>query len=390
MGRDVGGCGGVWLVVAVTVAVVAMGIGGAWGYNVTVSVRYPAGRLVPQGASLYVRGDGCGLSWDKGVVATVYATDEWRLVISAPNDSRNTTLQLKVLVNDNTNLWQIGANSVYTITPYTYIIYVFPWFYTSTGGYEYIRNVVSPQLQNNRDLVVYLPPSFYENTYKVYQNILVMHDGQNLFNASTSYLGIAWQCQDTVDQQVVAGTMEEIVIIGVDNTDDRNNELTFCYDPSEFMGGKNDMYLDYIEQTVIPTVMESYAGRLAPTRDRLGILGSSLGGITSCFACWTRSDVYGLCGCMSSSFWWDSEAFLKHILMASLPMNPITIYIDSGTDNDDMPQTIAVRGRLEELGWVLDTNLFYYLDVGGQHNEYYWGKRFWIPMTDLYPVLPVS
>jgi hypothetical protein len=24
------------------------------------------------------------------------------------------------------------------------------------------------------------------------------------------------------------------------------------------------------------------------------------------------------------------------------------------------------------------------LDKGGQHSESYWGKRFWVPMTDLY------
>lgn len=91
-------------------------------------------------------------------------------------------------------------------------------------------------MRNFRDLVVYLPPSYDENTLKPYNNILVMHDGQNLFNDSTSYLGYAWHCQDTVNEQVVAGTMEEIIIVGVDNTDNRNNELTFCYDTSEKMG----------------------------------------------------------------------------------------------------------------------------------------------------------
>jgi hypothetical protein len=50
-----------------------------------------------------------------------------------------------------------------------------------------------------------------------------------------------------------------------------------------------------------------------------------------------------------------------------------------------MLQTIRVRDHIDELGFTLDVNEFYYLDEGGKHNEYYWGERFWIPMTYLYP-----
>jgi len=76
--------------------------------------------------------------------------------------------------------------------------------------YGYIRNVWSPQLNNSRDLVVYVPPSYAENPHKVRlcfialhtasatmrwvsqvfdaSSVLIMHDGQNLFNASTRYV----------------------------------------------------------------------------------------------------------------------------------------------------------------------------------------------------------
>ena len=35
-----------------------------------------------------------------------------------------------------------------------------------------------------------------------------MHDGQNLFNDRTSFLGVSWRCQDTVDRLVGQGDME--------------------------------------------------------------------------------------------------------------------------------------------------------------------------------------
>ena len=49
-----------------------------------------------------------------------------------------------------------------------------------------------------------------------------------------------------------------------------------------------------------------------------------------------------------------------------------------------MNQTITVYKRLQGIGYT-PKELFYYLDKGGQHNEYYWGKRFNIPMNRLYP-----
>lgn len=91
-------------------------------------------------------------------------------------------------------------------------------------------------------------------------------------------------------------------------------------------------------------------------RNDLGILGSSLGGLISCYAgknlicidivmpinsflVWTRSKVYSKGGCMSSSFWWNNEDFNNQILVNHpTPNNHVTIYIDSGdsgNDNDD-------------------------------------------------------
>jgi hypothetical protein len=63
---------------------------------------------------------------------------------------------------------------------------------------------------------------------------------------------------------------------------------------------------------------------------------------------------------------------------------------DSGPDEDDKNQTIRVKTHLEQIGYKSSAplqNLYYYLDKGGQHNEYYWGKRFTIPMKSLFNVI---
>jgi predicted alpha/beta superfamily hydrolase len=101
---------------------------------------------------------------------------------------------------------------------------------------------------------VYTPPSYEENTFKTISQILIMHDGQNLFNASTSFGGVAWNCQYTVDELVVEGAMQEILIVGVDNTIDRINEYTYSKDPTVGEGGKGNIYLDFLVDTVVPFI----------------------------------------------------------------------------------------------------------------------------------------
>jgi len=280
----------------------------------------------------------------------------------------------------------IGANIQLIMPNISSNVQFFPFFFSNQGVYKYHRNIYSEKLKNYRDLVIYTPPSYYENTLKIHQNILLMHDGQNLFNASTAFFGNPWYCQQTIDMLVNEGEMEELIIVGVDNTDNRINEYTYSYDNTEKMGGEGDIYLDFLQNNIIPFVQEHYR---VDKNVKFDILGSSLGGLISCYAGWTRNSIWKRAGCMSSSFWWNDEDF-NNVVTKKYPIpKNLFVYLDSGDagqDNDDMKQTIRVRDHLLlDLGFKLNSTLWYYLDHGGMHSETYWGRRFWIPMTDFYP-----
>jgi predicted alpha/beta superfamily hydrolase len=354
-----------------------------------VSVVYPDENL-SNGATLTLRGAGLdALSWARGLPLQHTAPNEWRAWLPLPRDGANATLvQVKALVDD--AVWQAGANAQLQLPEGAsgeLLWAVYPFFFSKQGSYEYVRSVFSPQFNNTRDLVVYLPPSYYENPLRPEYPVLVMHDGQNLFNSSTSFGGVAWQCQDTVDGLVMDGAMQELVIVGIDNTPDRIYEYTYSYDATVGDGGGGDFYLDFIEQTVLPLAASLY--RLSGDRHWRGMAGSSLGGLISCYAGWTRPQLYGRVACMSSSFFWNNEDFNNTVLSNWSTPNDTAMYLDSGDKgegNDDEAQTVTVRNTLEQVkGFVMNQSLFYYLDHGGEHNEAYWGARFWIPMTDLYP-----
>lgn len=91
---------------------------------------------------------------------------------------------------------------------------------------------------------------------------------------------------------------------------------------------------------------------------------------------------------MSSSFWWNNEDFDRQVLSSQKLIPGVQFYVDSGdsgASQDAKNQTLAVYQHLGKIGYKLNQTLFYYLDKGGQHSEAYWGKRFSIPLIDLYP-----
>lgn len=73
-----------------------------------------------------------------------------------------------------------------------------------------------------------------------------MHDGQNLFEDSKSDYG-AWKIQTALNNLIPAGSMEEIIVVGIWHSDDRNNEYTYSYDSGYKFGGKAEAYLNFIQ-----------------------------------------------------------------------------------------------------------------------------------------------
>jgi len=93
-----------------------------------------------------------------------------------------------------------------------YIANKSPLGHTVVGNVQVLERLYSLQLDNQRNLVVYLPPS-YESSERRYP-VLYMHDGQNLFDRATSYVG-EWQ----VDEKMEALRQEglEAIVVGVPN-----------------------------------------------------------------------------------------------------------------------------------------------------------------------------
>ena len=172
------------------------------------------------------------------------------------------------------------------------------------GNIRRLRAVESPQLGNHRDVLVYLPPS-YPVSGRHYPTIY-MHDGQNLFDAATSYAG-EWQVDETMERIAPEGI--EAIVIAVPNMGAERIAEYAPFRDERVGGGRGDAYLAFLVDTLKPDVDRNF--RTRRDAEHTGIIGSSMGGLISLYAFLTRPDVFGFAGVMSPSLWFARRRDLR-------------------------------------------------------------------------------
>ena len=323
--------------------------------SLRIYIQYPDDQVV---MPFTIRGSGIpALSWSKGIELDHLKDNLWGIEIYNVSASKELKIEFKSLLKD--QVWQLGSNfiidDVWDKEKNEYTFY--PWFITTRGTIKVFDNIYSKELNNSRSLAAYLPPKYYENPFARMKNVLFMNDGNNVFNLSctTCCPNGCWFCEDTLTALILNGDIkDDLIVVGIYNTPLRMEEYTYSRDPT-YGGGKADLYLDFIESTVIPFVENTF--RL-PLQDKntdthqrkqysLGILGSSLGGLLSCYAGQTRPNIYDYAGCMSSSFWWNNKDFNSRILRngTTKTRSSSAFYLDSGNEGpgkDDEAETAGM------------------------------------------------
>ena len=226
----------------------------------------------------------------------------------------------------------------------------------------------SPELQNYRDIIVAVPPS-YQPEARAYP-LVIMHDGQNLFDPDTSYVG-AWGMIGVLRDLAAQGL--EVVVAGVANTGPfRRYEYSPFRDPKHG-GGDGDRYLSFIIDQVIPRVESEF--RVAETAAGRSIAGSSMGGLVSLYALWKHPDVFGAAAALSPSVWFADEAILDVVKERPAPRG--RLWLDTGTEEGALmlESVRKLRDTIVDGGLTEGPRFEYVEDEGATHNEEYWGRR---------------
>jgi len=205
-----------------------------------------------------------------------------------------------------------------------------------------------------------------------------MHDGQNLFDAATSYAG-EWRVDESMTALAAEGI--EAIVVGLQNGgQDRALEYT-PYPNAEYgTGGRARDYVAFLADTVKPLVDATLP--TLPGREHTTVAGSSLGGLVSLYALLERPEVFSAAGVFSPAFWWTGERFLadveRHEKLAA------RIYMDvGGRENPENPERSRAYVRdyervaaiLKHVGYG-EQDLKLVFDLEAPHHESAWAERF--------------
>ena len=240
--------------------------------------------------------------------------------------------------------------------------------HTVTGSVRVLRGVRSERLGNERDVYAYLPPSYGEGERRY--PVIYMHDGQNLFDAATSFAE-EWGVDETMES--LAGEGVEAIVVGISNTGtDRCDEYSPFVDPEQG-GGQGEEYLDFLLDTVKPRVDGDF--RTFPDRETTGIVGSSMGGLISLYAFFRRPESFGFAGVLSPALWFARGAVFPHLAAAPSPAG--RVYLDVGTaeGEETLRNARRMRDLLARKGYAPDAALRYLEAEGAAHSEGAWAGR---------------
>src|SRR5260370_42522524 len=89
--------------------------------------------------------------------------------------------------------------------------------HTLTGNIKRHRSFPSKVLGNSRDVLVYLPRGYRRFSRRRYP-VLYLQDGQNVFDAATSFSGVEWRVDATAERLIRRNLLEPPIIDAVANT----------------------------------------------------------------------------------------------------------------------------------------------------------------------------
>ncbi len=244
--------------------------------------------------------------------------------------------------------------------------------------------------RNSRFLRVWLPAGYDEptNNGRRYP-VLYLNDGQNLFEAATSFTHVEWQVDETADRLIREETIPPMIIVGLDNAGrDRIRE----YMPHRSLHpitlrAQGNRYPKFLIQEVMPFVARNY--RVATGPENTGLGGSSLGALIALYTASVRPGVFGRLLLESPSLWASNRQAIKE--SRKVQRWPERVFLGVGTaeaGRKDRDQSVVDDVR--ELAGILrrhgldDKRLRLVIEDGATHHESAWARRFPEALTFLF------
>lgn len=253
-----------------------------------------------------------------------------------------------------------------------------------------------------RNVDVWLPPDY--SASKRYA-VVYMHDGQMLFDPTSTWNKQAWQVDKVATKLLEEGRVRDFIIVGIwNNGKSRHAEfypekfLPFVADATrrEFvtraLNGRPqaDAYLRFVVEELKPAIDARYS----TARDASGtfLMGSSMGGLISVYALLEYPQVFGAAAALSTHWIATFErnvvfpdAAIAYLKTKLPPAGQLKLYMDRGTAELDAQYDQAqqkIDALMRAHGHVPPHVISRVFDGAG-HNESSWHARLDVPLLFL-------
>ncbi|MFM8313188.1 MAG: carbohydrate-binding module family 20 domain-containing protein, partial [Deltaproteobacteria bacterium] len=207
-----------------SVHVLCIALGQVEAQEIEVYVNVP--RFTPVGENIYLTGDTAELcQWTPDCLKMVpFSENVYKTKIKRSLNEK--MLQLKVT----RGTWDKQASDPKGVA-WGNLMYQFPlnskfivisvenWTdlgpLSTQGNIDEYPQFYSPELNNRRNIHVWTPPNYNANPLSRFQ-VLYMHDGQNVFDPSTSTFGVPWGVDGAITSLLEKNAIDQTIVVALD------------------------------------------------------------------------------------------------------------------------------------------------------------------------------
>ncbi|WP_420570920.1 alpha/beta hydrolase [Kordia sp.] len=259
-----------------------------------------------------------------------------------------------------------------------------------------------------RNVDVWLPENYSED--KKY-SVLYMHDGQMLYDATTTWNKQEWQVDEVASKLMNEGKVKDFIVVSPWNIAEIRWQDYFPQKAFNYLNEETKMallaeakkknfeiafnadnYLKFLTKELKPYIDKTYA--VKTDREHTFVAGSSMGGLISMYAMCEYPEIYSAAACISTH--WEGivpttennpipDTFFAY--MSDHVPSPEThrFYFDYGTETLDKyyPQYAEIVDTIFKKKGYTDANYRNLKFEGANHSENAWQKRLHIPLEFL-------
>ncbi|HEY0924328.1 alpha/beta hydrolase [Rheinheimera pacifica] len=279
----------------------------------------------------------------------------------------------------------------------------------SSGSIERLQNFHS-EFVPPRHIDIWLPEGY---NGKKKHAVVYMHDGQMLFDGSTSWNQQEWRVDEVAARLIAAGKTRPFIVVGIFNAGPHRHSEYFPQQPFMALTAEqqqalyqnnpaqqaslfsqpvySDNYLKFLVQELKPYIDSRYA--VHTDAANTVVMGSSMGGLISLYAISEYPQVFGGAACLSTHWPGSFEQqdnpvpaqFFAYMRNKLPEAGKHKLYFDYGTATLDAwyPPLQAQADAIIASKGYNNTNWQTLRFDGAEHSENAWAERLHLPLTFL-------